>query len=175
VQCTLASGNRGAEAAATHGAALAAPIQPRAAAGALNDRAWPPEVRAALAVSGRKARRRCCSTPRRRATKAAGNDGTQLQLWLPSRSAGHRSTVLNGRLIRAGERVPADGTGNCGNNTGPVRPQAPYESSSHVQRFPRDASMGSGFCLEYGSPPLRGVTARPQWFARSFNLSRAGI
>jgi hypothetical protein len=33
--------------------------------------------RAAFAVSGRKARRRCCSTPRRRATKAAGNDGTQ--------------------------------------------------------------------------------------------------
>jgi hypothetical protein len=58
--------------------------------------------------------------PSSRATKAAGNDGTQSQLSLPSRSADLRSAVLNERLIRAEERVPAEGTGNCADNTGPV-------------------------------------------------------
>jgi hypothetical protein len=186
-------------------------IQPRAPAGAPNDRAWPPEVRGAFGVRGRKARRGRCSTPRRRGTAAAGNDGTQLQLSLTvafpaamphrtraggvrvtragaaprcrsdwrrdtaaaerrSRSADLRSTALNKppgshRGARASPRRPGTVP-----TTGPVRLQSPYEGSSHVQGFPRDAAMGSGFCIEYEATaaPWRLRGAR-DWLHRSLN------
>jgi len=84
--------------------------------------------------------------------------------------------VLNERLIRAEERVPADGTGNCADNTWPVRPQSPYESSSYVQRFPRDAETGSVFFAS-STDHRRLVASRRagDGLHGSFNPSRAGV